>query len=176
MKICSFAARNVSISRSSRQVSHPTRRPGNPYVFDIDETAEHAGGQGRRHWKRVAVRQLAIGLVHEQPGGRMALDEADESVELTSRDHAAGRVVRIRDADEPRICPQPCCDGLDVQTPAIFESKVDGLDVCTDGTGSLEVRRVVRRADECVRLRGEQRRRDDEERGRRTGGDENVIG
>jgi hypothetical protein len=37
MKICSFAARNVSISSSSRQVSHPIRRPGSPYVFDMDE-------------------------------------------------------------------------------------------------------------------------------------------
>jgi len=43
MKICSLAARNVSISASSRQVSQPIRRPGSPYVFDIDETPTTRG-------------------------------------------------------------------------------------------------------------------------------------
>jgi hypothetical protein len=37
MKICSFA-RNRSCSSGSRVSTHPTRMPGRPKVFDIDDT------------------------------------------------------------------------------------------------------------------------------------------
>src|SRR5207247_4540354 len=106
---------------------------------------------------------------------RMALYKRDESFEFTLRDRAAGGVVRIGDADKERFLPKPRREVLRIQTPPIVESKVDRLHVRADGAGSLEVCCVVRRADECVCVRAEQRRGDDEERGCRPCGYKNVI-
>ena len=38
MNICSFAASRVSNNAGSLHTAHPTRKPGRPYAFDIDDT------------------------------------------------------------------------------------------------------------------------------------------
>ena len=123
---------------------------------------EHAGRQGRRHRQRVTVGHLSVRLINEKSRSRMALDKSDESLKFTSRVHAARGVVRIGDADEARFLPEPCRQVLHIETPSILESKLDGFDVCADGSGSLKVCCVVGRTDERVCLRTEERSGDDE--------------
>ena len=160
------AARQPSDPKARQAVRLRHRRDG-----------EHAGRKRGRHRQRLAVRKLSIGLVDEKPRCRMALDERDESVELSSRDHAAGRVVRIGDADSRVSGRSRRRDVLEVEAPLVLESQLDGLDIGADrraesrGSSRSSARRRAR-----VRLGSRSDGGDDEERGRGTCGDENVVG
>ena len=81
MRICSFAARNRPSSSGSRVTSHPTRIPGNPYVFERLLTEITRSLSDAATGSALAERHLAVRLVDQQPRDAVALDEPDDGVE-----------------------------------------------------------------------------------------------
>src|SRR4051812_24234547 len=105
----------------------------------------------------------------------MPLDKRDEPLQVGTSDRAAGRVVRVGDADEARVVAQSRSELVEVELPTLLEPELKRLDDGADRARRLEVRRVVRGADQRMRARLEQRRGDDEERRGRASGDEDVV-
>ena len=176
MTICSLAASSVSASCGSRHTAQPTRSPGSPYAFDIDETLIARGESVAAIGSGVAVREIAVGLVDEQHRAR-ALGQLDERVQRREIEHRAGRVVRARHRDQlGDTRPHECRDALDVELPAVVEREVDDVELGADRARRLEVGRVVGAHDHRVIAGLEQRRRGREQRGRRARRHQHVVG
>ena len=156
------------------QPAHPEagQAVGLRHRRDADHPRREAGGDG----ERVAVGELAVGLVDEQPGHRVRLDDADEPEQRLGADHRPGRVVGVGDADQAGVGAEHRLDPLEVERPVVLEADRDRLDIGGEAARGLEVGRVVRLLDEDVVAGFEQRRGDDEERRSGAGGDEDLIG
>ena len=138
---------------------------------DADRPLREAGGDRQR----IVEGELAVGLVDQQAGARMGLDDRDQPLQRRELDHRAGRVVGIGDADQLRLRPQPALDQVEVKVPAVLEAQRDRLDLGAERPRRLQVGGVVGLLDQDVVAGLEQRRRDDEQRRRGARGDDHVV-
>ena len=138
--------------------------------------AERAFGERGRHGQGLGVGELAVSLVDEQPGLAMALDDLDDPLQLLAPDHRPRRVVRVRDADQPRVRSKEARQPVRIEHPSLLEGQLEQVDLAAQGPGRLQVGRVVGRCDDGVPALAQQRCRDREEGGRRPGGGNHVVG
>ena len=138
--------------------------------------AERALGERGRHRQGLEVGELAVRLVDEERAWPWLSTISTTRSSSSRRDHRPRRVVRVRDADQPRVRSKEASQPVRIERPSLLEGQLEQVDLAAQGPGRLQVGRVVGRCDDGVPALAQQRCRDREEGRRRPGGGDHVVG